>query len=378
MNTLAELLQQGRTEELQERLNPYIYKINNFYQQANTILQATLGKGLFKEQNGLSVFEKMQNTQLSKDDLKITTQIQEARNTLVQNKATDSLQQLNNLLGQGYAILSSFGEELRGQHIEYMITYVSTDGSQLLSQRVLSLTEFTENTFQLDQFGKIHLSGLNNKGRVIQSFLNQASWSQLFKFQQEKHQTLRRNIAETKKEELLDALRLFKTSQNRSKIQSLISDKFLRHGIYRAISKGTDPHEIIARLDNVINYLYNSGRLIEVGAKLINNKSDFLSENINENYDEDSIAFYKQGDFTLQSGNDLIEYQSKLANATVNLTTIINGMQRLTSYISQLQQLNSNKLTQAEESLGNEAEEKAYQRVTEKIIKMFTVKAKIS
>ena len=39
MNTLAELLQQGRTEELQERLNPYIYKINNFYQQANTILQ---------------------------------------------------------------------------------------------------------------------------------------------------------------------------------------------------------------------------------------------------------------------------------------------------------------------------------------------------
>ena len=340
--------------------------------ETNTILQTTLGKGLFKEQNGLSVFEKMRNAQLSKDDLKITTQIQEARDTLVQNKVTDSLQQLNNLLGQGYAILSSFGEELRGQHIEYMITYVSTDGSQILSQRVLSLTEFTENTFQLDKSGKIHLSNLNNKGMIMQSFLNQASWEQLFNFQQEKRKELHKSVTKIDKDELLDALILFKTGRDRNKIRSLINDKFLRNGIYKAIGKGTAPEAIIARLDSTINYLYNSGRLVEAGAKLINNKIGFTYDTINENYDEDSIAFYKQGDFTLQS----IEYQSKLANATINLTTIINGMQRLTSYISQLQQLNSDKLTQTEESLGNEAEEKAYQLVADKIINMFTVKQK--
>ena len=151
-------------------------------------------------------------------------------------------------------------------------------------------------------------------------------------------------------------------------IREIIKDKKIRSKIYKGVNEKISTKNIVQNIMNAVELSYNAGRLIELGAGLIGQKKGFNLKNMEELYDEDTIAFYKKGDFMLNG----IEYQSKLDNATVNLSTIINGMQQLTNYFSNFYNDTSQISSQASQD-GKEAENKVYALLEKELLSMFTV-----
>ena len=142
-NDLVEDLLAGVKENISEKLDAlakeYMPKINKFYQSVEAITKTQLFKsGAITEKS--TVFDKMKDAQLPTN---ISTSLQEVRNQLIQQKnQQEKLTQLNQLLGEGYAILTRIGEEIRNREIQYMITYESSDSSAQLIQRVVKLEDF--------------------------------------------------------------------------------------------------------------------------------------------------------------------------------------------------------------------------------------------
>lgn len=368
MSAVAETLISGIKDVLRERMveisNKYMPRINNFYQQAAQITNIT-SQTLQPLMMNNSIFEAMKKTQIREEDLNITAGIQQARDLMTQQQAEKQLMKINSLLGEGYSILTELGEELRGREIKYMITYASSNGTQSLVQRVIGLKDFTS-TFSLGQGGKISFAGINDSmGQKEKSFINEKQWRRLLFFQKTKQRERMGNLSE---EELTDYINLYRIQRNKEIIQSVIKDKSMRRRIYREIGRGASTEDVVQNVIKTANLSYNMGRLIELGAGLINQRKSFNLENMSELYEEDRIAFYKQGDFILNG----IEYQSKLSNATVNLSTIINGMKKLTVYFSNFYNDTSQVSSQAS-SDGNSAEEKAYALLEKELLEMFTI-----
>ena len=198
---VSETLIQGIDEVLKQRLQDitsrYMPRVNEFYQKSSKIM----AKANIDSLNSLnsinsSIFEQMKQTQIKSEDLKISNNLQLARDRFYDSNNQKYLEELNSLLGEGYSILTELGEELRGQEIKYLITYNSSGNNQVLTQRVIGLKDFVS-TFSLSAGGKIFLSGINNFGQEENSFINKKQWRRLLFFQKIKQQERINNLDNT-------------------------------------------------------------------------------------------------------------------------------------------------------------------------------------
>lgn len=256
-----------------------------------------------------------------------------------------------------------------------MITFVSDSGTQLLGQRVLNLQQFTE-SFSLNSTGKIFFN--LNGDNLSESFLNNSQWESLISYQKERRKKLLKTIGNQKKAR--NAIENFKkyielsegklTEETKNIIRGAFpgdKKRWIRKRIYWSIEeKNVD--KILENILKAVNYRFNTGWMIELGAALVENDKKFDTRNMNKLYEEDNIAFYKQGDFLLHE----IEYQSKLNNASVNLSTIINGMKKLTTILASYKNPVYN--TAQINTDADQAEQKIYDSIYRDLVNMFTSK----
>lgn len=400
----------SETEKMKERITTeliakYQDRIQTFYFNAAACIQKAGIESQFLQgiSEGNSVFQQMKDTQFKKEDLDLTNEFQAVRDKFfIDNKQSAILNELNTLIGEGYKILTEFGEQIRKREIQYLITYISTSSKKeiTLLQRVVDLKEFTGG-FTLGQNGQISFGNKNFEAKKTESFISEAEWEHLLSFQKEMR---KRTKEEREKKEYQDMLSAriqevlhFKITQEAIgglAAQQTGQDKYFyirstldllnKVGIdYKTlieskIEKISDDKltKIYQRKLKAVNSMYNNGRLIELGAALRNKgNSDFSLLSIDEmlkSYEEDQVPFYKQGDFTLKDKNgEIIEYQSKFNNATVNLKTIMNGLKELTTIFSRYK-----KKTEKVQKIGKEGSKKADDQLRNDLIKLFTVQGK--
>lgn len=399
----------SETEKIKERITTeliakYQGRIQTFYFNAAACIQRAGIESQFLQRisEGNSVFQQMKDTQFKKEDLDLTNEFQAVRDKFfIDNKQSIILNELNTLIGEGYKILTEFGEQIRNRKIQYLITYISTSNKKetTLLQRVVDLKEFTD-SFTLGQNGQISFGNKNFETEKTPSFISPAEWEHLLSFQEEMRKRTKKEREEKKYQDMLSAriqevlhfkitqeaiggLAAQQTGQDKYFYIRSTLDLLKKVGIdYKTLIESKTEKisedkltEIYQRKLKAVNSMYNNGRLIELGAALRKENSDFSSLSIDEmlkSYNEDQVPFYKQGDFTLKDKNgEIIEYQSKFNNATVNLKTIMNGLKELTTIFSRYK-----KKTEKVQKIGKEGSKKADDALRNDLVKLFTIQKK--
>ena len=305
---LKQVLVDGVESEYTQKINQIILKVQSFYTKANSVLQTTNQNAIMNN----SIISQAAATQINET---IFSKAKELYALRTQSQINQELLKINELIQNGYILLTSIGEILRGDKIEYSIFYEDDLGGgryQLREARINSVEEFARRlNLTTDISGNLTL-GIRT-GSVLVNNNNKMEWdTNRLKYTQ-------------------DSSYMAELSEFYSIVREYQTDIIGYNEVdTKKIKKAR------ALLDRTKAKYHNKGRGVEFAAALYN--QFFNGEKIDKEWEElysevlkDFNAFYTQGDFWL----DGHQIQAKMNNATQELSTILNGLNKLVSILSE-------------------------------------------
>lgn len=367
-DALATLLKQPLTEETQKILNNFIdkatNKINSFYSQANQLLHLCQQSENDQDIN-FSVFDKMKAAQIESFD--ISQELIKFRQSIQKSSEKNKLlNNINQLVGEGYKLLAELGEEFNGiGPVSYVIYNYN---GKVLKQA----------TYNLDEFVKTLRLGASNKGNIylagVTHFrdMEESPLSNLYRDVLPKYEDLRKEMYNEYMYRY-DSIVHYMAWHNLKFFG--LTDKEIEK-LENGMSMQQMAQQSVA---STLTY----GRLLEWVAYIHNQQIDHpirrpFSERayLFEHIVRDKKPFYQGEDFNLiiETANHQrqeIAIQAKMRNGGQKLSTITNGLTELANILYKYQNQLPQQVGEKGEKSANGVTQKALEDISQDLLKMF-------